>query len=75
MSFKSGIRSAGEEIFGEFLFQLPGALLDGCDDIGGFIFVAVVVLALCGLLVFFLGMVTMVSEAFSPSGLQQLGLK
>ncbi len=75
MSFKSGVRSASEEIFGEFLVELPCVLLDGCDDIGGLIFMAVVMLVLGGLLVVLLGVGTMVGEAFSSGGFQQLGLK
>ncbi len=75
MSFKSGVRSASEHVFGEFLCELPGMLLDGCNDIEGLFFMTIVLLIVCGVLVIFLGTVTVVADAFSPSGFQQLGLK
>jgi hypothetical protein len=75
MSFMSGLRSAGPDIFGDFLCELPGELLSGCDDPEGLIVIVILMLVLCAILVIFLGMVTAVSEVFSSGGFQQLGLK
>jgi hypothetical protein len=70
-----GVRSAAVDLGGECLFELPWALLSDCSDIEGLLAGAVLVLILFGVLIVLLGLVTLVSEAFSAGNFQQLGLK
>jgi len=75
MSFKSGVRSAAAELLGEGLLELPWIVLSECDGIEGAVLGVIFGLVFCGILVILLGLVTVVSDAFSPGSFQGLGLK
>jgi hypothetical protein len=70
MSFKSGIGSAAEHVFGEVIFELPLTLLSECDSIEGFVLGAIFMIIVWGIAVILLGLATVAGEALSARNVQ-----
>jgi hypothetical protein len=75
MAFKNEVGSSLAEVLGEGLLELPWMVLSECDSIHGVVLGVIFTLVSCGIFVILLGLVAVVSDAFSPGSFQGLGLK